>query len=105
MEATVAQLRGLIDVPLDMPEKVVGKFRTHMLDEIEVVCSQNNRIVKAFLGDARFRSERLEVLLMRYLEDEQVDMELVRRMDRVDRRARVAVGYREYRDSLQSTAL
>jgi hypothetical protein len=43
------------------------------------------RKLASFFASGQFRSERLELLLMKYLEEDGVNMEIVKRLDEVDR--------------------
>ncbi|RPA71492.1 hypothetical protein BJ508DRAFT_367735 [Ascobolus immersus RN42] len=78
MRSLHKQLRFILEVKTDNEEL--------RITELGRACLRADNSVEKFLGSANLRSERLEVLLVRYLEQEDVNWEVVRRLDQAQRK-------------------
>lgn len=85
LDGLLSELRWLLDQWEDSKDKLKDwkserglELWLEILKEIKRACLRSQSLLKNFLARKRFRSERLEVLLLKYLEEEGVNREVVR---------------------------
>lgn len=78
------------------------EFEVVRLREIARVCHRTKETIVRFFGSERFRSERLELLIGRYLEEEGVNWEVVRGVDVAQREAEARDKTMAFRLSVES---
>ncbi|RPA83543.1 hypothetical protein BJ508DRAFT_413467 [Ascobolus immersus RN42] len=85
LRTVMVQLQALVTAPLQVADE------SGRLKELERVCKRARVLLFGFLLHPKFRSERLEVLLLRYLKEDGVNWEVVRGMEGAQRRKEIEV--------------
>lgn len=73
-----------VETPADKPQPISNDL-VPVSDELSRSIHRCRRSITSFFGSERFRSERLETLLLKYLAEEGVNMEVVRGLEAAQR--------------------
>ncbi|RPA74934.1 hypothetical protein BJ508DRAFT_312430 [Ascobolus immersus RN42] len=81
LELVVRKLFLQIETLLMSVEMVDRENEELVTLEMKRLIKRTNHSINAFFGSKRFRSERLEVLLMRYISDEEINWDVVKGLE------------------------